>query len=325
MNLDVTTRRWAGQEIEHRAPSASFLDAIAELIEGDERLVVLYADGASRLGFSNLAAETPDRILAGGSAEQNLVGMAVGLAALGKIPVVVTGAVSASLTAARLLLLEAAHGDLHIVIAGFPSGLVDGEGAVAHGLVDLATFGAMPRFRVVAPTDAEETAKALITLVDEPGPGYLRLTDEPRPVINGPDSPFDLGRAVVLRDGQELTLVACGTTVYEALVAADLLEEQGTSARVVAVHSIEPFDTATIEAAARETGALVVIEEHGPQGGLGARVAALTGSIFPVPVEHLHTGAAFIGSGSIGAMRQMLGLEPARIVELAQRAAQRKT
>jgi transketolase len=325
MNLDVTTGRWAGREIEHRSPSASFLDAIAELIEGDERLVLLYADGASRLGFSNLAAETPDRVIAGGGAEQNLVGMAAGMAALGRIPIVVTGAVAASLSQARLLLLEAAQGGLHVVIVGYPSGLVAHEGSTAHGLVDLATFGAMPGFRVIAPTDAEETAKALITLVDEPGPGYLRLTDEPRPVINGPDSPFDLGRAVVLRDGQQVTLIACGTTVYEALVAADLLEEQGVGARVVAVHSIEPFDTATIEAAARETGALVVIEEHGPLGGLGSRVAAVAGSIYPVPVEHLHSGTALIGSGSIGAMRQALGLDPARIVEVAQRATQRKT
>ena len=126
---------------------------------------------------------------------------------------------------------------------------------------------------MLVPADAEECAKTLITLVDEPGPGYLRLPDEPRPVITGPDSPFDFGHVATMRYGQQLTILACGTMVYEALVAADLLEDQGIDARVLDVHTIQPLDAEGIAAAARETGALVVVEEHGPWGGLGARVA----------------------------------------------------
>jgi transketolase len=254
-----------------------------------------------------------------------MVGMAAGMAAVGKVPLVLMSGVAASLAASRALLMSVAHSSQHVVVAGMPGGLSAGHaGSTAQALGDLAVFGTLPGFRVLVPTDAEETAKALITLVDEPGPGYMRLSGEERPVITGPDSLFDMGRASLLREGDQLTIVACGALVYEALVAADLLEDQGIAARVLAVHTLDPIDGETIGQVAMETGALVVAEEHTALGGLGSRIAAVVAGSRPVPIEHLHAGAGFVGANGPEALRESLGLTAAAIVEAAGRALARK-
>ncbi len=323
MNVEVK-RRWAGEEVDLRPPAASFVEALSELMDGDDRVLALASDEAYRIGLSELEGEFADRVLNGGAAEQNMVGMAAGMAAMGKIPVMIMSGLSATALAGRSMLLSVAHSGLHIVVAGFPGGLAGCLGAAGHALNDLSVFGALPGCRIMVPADAEECAKALITIVDEPGLGYLRLPDEPRPVITGPDSPFDFGRASTLRDGQQLTILATGAMVYESLVAADLLEDQGIDARVLDVHTLQPVDAEAITLAAQETGALVVAEEHAPCGGLGARVAQVAGGSNPVPIEHVHAGGEFAPAGTLPELRLALGLNAAAVVEAAQRVVQRK-
>ena len=322
MSVDVK-KRWAGESVERRAPVAAFVDALSELMEGDDRVVTLIGDQSARVGLGELGEQYSDRFFHGGSAQQNLIGMAAGLASMGKVAVVVTAASSIA-GAAPLLNIVVAQTGLHVVLAALPSGLAGCEGDAGHTLIDLGVLGAVPGLRVLAPTDAEETAKALITLVDEPGPGYLRLSSEPLPQITGPDTPFDLGHPLELREGGALTLCASGPLVYEALVAADLLEDQGIEVRVLAVHSFNPFEPAAYVKAAEETGALLVVEEHAAHGGIGAAVARVTSSNHPVAIGHLHTGHAFCGAATAQTLRKSLGLDAESIASAAQNLLARK-
>ncbi len=316
-------RRWVSEAVERRAPTTAFVEALSELMDGDERVICVTADLARSAGVEALDEAYPGRVFNVGGSTTSAVGLAAGLAAQGMVPVVIIHGKAAP-RAADLLRTMVAHDGLHVVIAGHHGGLAGTAGAAGHVLHDIATLTALPSFRVLIPTDAEETAKALITLVDNPGPGYVRLSTEPLPVVTGPDSPFDLGAPSVLREGSDVGLVASGALVFEALCAADLLEDAGQSARVLAIHTLSPFEPALLEALARELGALVVAEEHAPAGGLGA-VCAQALAQESVAFEHLHAGSKPVGAASNPTLRSALGLDREAIVAAAGRAVARKS
>jgi len=318
MSAEAATR-------ERKAMRDAFGEAIVELGAADPRIVVLTADLSEAIRVHHFAARFPDRFFQMGVAEQDMIGTAAGLALAGFVPFATTFAVFATSRANEQVRLAVAYNRANVKIASSHGGLCVGEdGATHQALEDLATMRALPGMTVVAPADAREAAKATRAAASHVGPVYLRLGRTATPIVTGPDTPFRLGQAYVMRPGDDLTLVAAGTMVPVALDAADLLSRSGVSARVVNQHTIKPLDAALLEAAARETGGIVTVEEHSVIGGLGGAVCEAVADRWPVPVERVGVQDTFGESGKPDELWQKYGLTPERIAEAARRVLARK-
>jgi transketolase len=221
------------------------------------------------------ARRFPDQYVDLGIAEANMMTVAAALAAAGKIPFANTMASFACLRAGEQVKIDIAYNNLPVHILASHAGLSGGHfGATHQSLEDLAVMRAMPNMTVVVPSDAAMAAQAVAAVVDLPGPSYLRLGRRPTPLLYPPGSVFALGRAALLRDGGDVTLVACGPhPVLAALGAHDLLAGRGIAARVLDMATLKPFDTAAVVDAATGTAGLVTVEEHSIVGGLGGAVA----------------------------------------------------
>jgi len=221
-----------------------------------------------------------------GPAEQNIMGVAAGLAASGKMPFVSTFAVFGTGRPFDQLRVLIAQPHLNVKIVCTHAGILTGEdGMSAHGIEDLALACSLPGFTVVCPADTVETAQAVGAAAATEGPFYIRLSRASTPVIHSENYQFTLGRSEIVQDGRDLTIIAAGVMVSVSLDAAALLAESGISARVVNMHTLKPVDEQTIIAAARDTGAIVTAEEHYINGGLGSIVAQVVGRHCPVPME----------------------------------------
>ncbi len=230
--------------------------------------------------------EIPDRFFDFGPAEQNMMGVAAGMAAAGKIPFVSTFSVFGTCRPFDQIRVSIAQAHLNVKIVCTHAGLLTGEdGMSAQGIEDLALMCSLPGFTVVAPSDGPETAEAIRAAAETPGPFYVRLYRPATPVIHTEGCDFRLGKAEVLRQGRDVTIFSMGVAVSTALQAAEELASQGTSCRVVNVHTLKPVDEAAILEAARETGAVVTVEEHYIHGGLGSIVAQALGKGHPAPLE----------------------------------------
>jgi len=318
MSADAVTR-------ERKAMRDAFGETLIELGEADPRIVVLTADLAEAIRVHTFAARFPDRFFQMGVAEQDMIGTAAGLALAGFVPFATTFAVFATSRANEQVRLAVAYNRANVKIACTHGGLSVGEdGATHQALEDLATMRALPGMTVVAPADAREAAKATRAAASHMGPVYLRLGRTATPIVTDPDTPFRLGRAYVLRPGDDVTVVAAGTMVSLAMDAADLLGRSGVSARVINQHTIKPVDAALLEAAARETGGLVTVEEHSIIGGLGGAVCEAVAERWPVPVERVGVQDTFGESGKPDELWQKYGLTPERIADAARRVLARK-
>ena len=221
-----------------------------------------------------------------GPAEQNIMGVAAGLAASGKLPFVSTFAVFGTGRPFDQLRVLIAQPHLNVKVVCTHAGILTGEdGMSAHGIEDLALACALPGFTVVSPADSIETGQAVRAAAAIDGPFYIRLSRAATPVIHREDYRFTLGRSEVVRDGRDLTIIATGVMVSVSLDAAVLLAGAGISARVVNMHTLKPVDAETIIAAAQDTGAIVTAEEHYINGGLASIVAQVLGQHHPAPLE----------------------------------------
>jgi len=249
-------------------------------------IVVLGGD-LNKSTFTHLFAEEfPDRFFDFGPAEQNIMSVAAGLASSGKIPFVSTFAVFAVCRPFDQLRISISQPNLNVKIVSTHAGISTGEdGMSAHGIEDLSLACSLPNFNVVAPADAVETVKVIETAVRTPGPFYIRLYRPATPVVHANGCDFSLGRAEIMRQGQDVTIFALGTMVAHALQAAEVLSQEGTQCRVVNLHSLRPLDDEAIVSAARETGAVVTAEEHYVHGGVGSVVAQVLGRRHPTPLE----------------------------------------
>ena len=271
-------------------PTAStreiFGKTLVELGKEDPNLVVLGGD-LNKSTFAHLfAGQFPDRFFDFGPAEQNIMGVAAGLASSGKTVIVTTFAVFGTCRPFDQIRVSIAQAGLNVKIVGTHSGLRTGEdGMSAQGIEDLALMCALPGFTVVAPSDSVETAGAIRIAIKTPGPFYIRLYRPATPVVHDDNCEFKLGEAEVMRVGRDATIVATGVMVSSALLAADSLAQGGVSCSVINMHTLKPTDEATILRAAEETGALVTVEEHYFHGGLGSIVAQTLGKGRPVPLE----------------------------------------
>lgn len=302
-----------------------FGHGLVELGERDPNVVVLVGDLSGSTNVSFFAEKFPDRFVQVGIAEQNMVCVAAGLAAVGKIPFLATYGAFASCRAADQIRVTVAYTDLPVKIGGAHGGISVGpDGATHQAMEEIAIIRSIPNMRMIVPCDYWETKKATIAIAGDPHPYYLRFGRESVPVVTTPDTPFVIGKANVLRPGNDLAILACGVMVYEALVAAEELAARGVQARVVNLHTLKPLDEEAIAAAARECGAIVTAEEHQIHGGLGGAVAEVVVRRHPVPMEFVAVHDRFGRSGKPEELMAAFGIKAPDVVRAADRVLARK-
>ena len=302
----------------------AFGKALTALADQYPALVVLDADVAGGTGTHHFRRAHPSRFIQFGIAEQNMVAAAAGMALAGKLPVASTFAIFA-LRAVEQVRQSIAYPHLNVKLAASHPGLDAGpDGASAQALEDLAAFRAIPGMTVVSPADAVEMTKAVPAILDYNGPVYLRTGRSPARRIFDESYVFELGRGRIVRDGSDVTIVACGVEVARSLDAADLLARDGITARVVNMSTIKPIDTALLLTCARETGAFVTAEDHNVVGGLGGAVAEALARTLPSPIEFIGVQDVFGESGEPDELAAKYGLAGPSIAEAARRAITRK-
>lgn len=288
-------------------------------------VVVLVGDLSGSTNVSFFAEKFPDRFIQVGVAEQNMMCIAAGLASVGKIPFLATYGAFASCRSLDQIRVTVAYTDLPVKIGGAHGGISVGpDGATHQAMEEIAIIRSIPNMKMIVPCDYWETRKATVAAADDPHPNYIRFGREPVPVVTGPDTPFTIGTANVMREGDDLAILACGVMVYEALVAAAELATRGISARVLNVHTLKPLDVEAIARAARECGALVTAEEHQIHGGLGGAVAEAVVQSHPVPVELVAVHDRFGRSGKQEELMAAFGIKAPDVLRAAERALARK-
>ncbi len=263
------------------------------------QVVVLSADLTDSMRLQAFKEKFPDRFIAMGVAEENMMGVAAGLALRGKIPVTGSFAVFSPGNSLGPLRASVCYSNLQVIIAGGHTGFsASQDGATHQALEDLAIMRTLPNMTVISPADEEESRKAILALIKNPGPGYIRVGKHQSLNLTNPRTPFKIGQALTFREGRDLTIVAIGSMVAQAIDAADVLGTRGIAARVINMHTIKPIDQAAIIKAAQETGGIVTAEEHQKYGGLGAAVAEVVTQNFPVPLEFVAAQDTFGESGT---------------------------
>jgi transketolase len=298
---------------------------LVELGRENPNIVVLDADVSPSTMTNFFAREFPDRFFNCGLEEQNMVSIAAGLAASGKIVFATTFVVFIVCRCFDQLRLCISQPNLNVKIVATHGGITVGEdGSSHHAIEDLALCCALPSFTVVVPADAIEAAEAIKVAASDHGPFYIRLSRPKTPIVYPEDYHFTLGKAVTMRQGKDVTVIAVGIMVAKALEAADILARQGIDCRVINMHTVKPLDEAAIFKAASETGAIVVAEEHLAQGGLGSRVAQTVAIKKLVPMEFVNLGDRYALSGKAEELLQRYGLTARDIEESVKSAVKRK-
>ena len=307
-----------------RATREAYGDALLELGTQNRDIVAIDADLAKSTFSWTFGKQFPERFFNIGIQEANMVGVAAGLASSGKIPFISSFAAFVLCKGFDQLRMGAAYPRLNVKVAGSHGGISIGEDGVSQQSVeDVALACALPHFVVCIPSDEHAMRAAVHAAARHDGPVYLRLGRPKAPVIHDPDVAFRFGEAIRVREGDRLTIVANGLLVGQALLAADALSDRGIEARVLDMHTIKPLDHAALEAAARDTGALVVAEEHLHYGGLGSAVALSLAQRTPAPVEVVNLGDRYAESGKPDDLLRKYGLTSAAIVDAAERVIAR--
>ncbi|ETT62063.1 transketolase C-terminal domain-containing protein [Paenibacillus sp. FSL H8-0457] len=262
-------------------------DTLLELAQEDGSIMVLASDSRGSAAMAPFASAYPDQFVEVGIAEQNIVGISAGLAHSGKKPFVTSPACFLSMRSIEQIKVDVAYSATNVKLVGISGGVSYGAlGMSHHSVQDLAVMRAIPGIAVLLPADRHETKKMTEALVAYEGGAYIRIGRNPvEDVYESDDYEFQIGKAVTLRDGKDITLIAAGETVKVAVDAAAALAEAGISARVINMHTIKPLDEEAILKAALETGRIITIEEHSIHGGLGAAVAEVVVQHHPVPMR----------------------------------------
>ncbi len=288
-------------------------------------VIVMDADVAKSTRTEWFLKEFPERFIDMGISEQDMLGTAAGLALTGKIPFVSTYGVFLAGRAWDQIRTTVCYANLNVKLGGAHGGISVGpDGATHQSLEEIALMRVLPNMHLIAPCDAIETKKATIAAASIPGPVYLRFAREATPIMTTEDDEWIFGQANTMRPGNDVTIIACGPILAEALVAAEQLQQAGISARVLNMHTIKPLDEDAILLAARETGAIVTAEEHQVNAGLGGAVAEVLVKNLPVPVEMVGTQDTFGESGTADELLEAYGLSSQSIVAAAKRAIARK-
>ncbi len=277
----------------------AFASALESIATDDPRACVVVNDSVGSSKVGGFAARFPDRLVNVGIAEQNMVGVAAGLANAGRLPFVCAASCFLTGRALEQIKADVAYSDANVKLCGMSPGVAYGElGPTHHSIEDLAWTRAIANLIVVVPADPLETEQAVRFAAAHRGPVFLRISRMGVPAVHGRDYRFTVGRAALLRAGADLTLIACGTAVSRALAAAELLAADGIDARVLNMATVRPIDRDAIVAAARETRGIVTVEEHTIYGGLGSAVAEVVVTTHPAPMRMVGVPGTFAPTGS---------------------------
>jgi transketolase len=300
----------------------AFAAELLALARADERVVAVCNDSVGSSHLVGFRTEFPDRVVNVGIAEQNMVGVAAGLANGGLVPFVCAAAPFLTGRALEQVKVDVAYGRLPVVLCGMSPGLAYGElGPTHHSIEDLSWLRAVANLPVVVPADPAQTRAAVRWAAANPGPAYLRIGRFRVPAVTPPGAPFEPGRAVQLTHGDDVTLVATGSMVSRALEAADRLRPEGIAVRVLNMPFVAPLDEAAVLAAARTTRGIVTAEEATVSGGLGAAVASLVVQRHPVPMRILGVPGVFAPTGGTEFLLEHFGLTAGGIASAARELA----
>ena len=295
-----------------------FGQGLVEIARLNNKIVVLSADLTDSTRAAWFKKEFPERFFGMGVAEQDMIGTAAGFALMGKIPFACTFGVFASGRAWDQIRISVAYMNLNVKIIGTHGGISVGpDGATHQALEEIALMRILPNMTVVVPCDAGEAKKATMESVKINGPVYMRLGRNPAPVITKDGDPFIIGKAKVLREGRDLSIIACGQMVSEALEACGILEKEGIRARLINLHTPKPMDRDTVIRAALDTGAIVTVEEHTVLAGLGSAVAEVVSQNHPVPMRMIGIQDRFGVSGEPDELFEYFGLTAKDIAKAA--------
>lgn len=305
-------------EIITKATRESFGEALCEMAETNPDIIVLDADLAAATKTSIFANKYPERFFDCGIAEANMVGVAAGLAACGKIPVAASFAMFATGRAFEQIRNSVAYPNLNVKIAGSHAGISTGEDGATHQcLEDIGIMRTIPGMVVLNPADHWEMKAATKAALEYHGPVYIRLGRLAVDSFNDPETyEFEWGKGITLRDGADITVIATGLCVLESLKAVDELIAEGKSVRLINIHTIKPIDREIIIKAAQETGRIITVEEHNVIGGLGDAVCEVTSAECPVPVRRIGVNDTFGYSGPAKELLDIFGLTAPNIKKI---------
>ena len=308
-----------------KATREAYGETLKELGAQIPEIVVLDADLSASTKTAVFAKAFPDRFFDTGIAEGNMMSVAAGLAASGKIPFASTFAVFGAGRAYEQIRNSICYPNLNVKVAVTHAGLTVGEDGATHQMLeDIALMRALPNMTVVVPADAAETAQVIRWAASYQGPVYIRMGRAKVEDVISPDAEFVPGKSTTLADGSDVTIMACGIMTQQALQAAKMLAEEGISARVINMSSIKPIDEAAIVKAAKETGAIVTCEEHTVMGGFGSAVAEVVVRQCPVPMAMVGTEDVFGQSGKASEVLKVYGLTPEHIALEAKKLVEAK-
>ncbi len=308
-----------------KATRDGFGDALYELGQQHPDVVALSADLSGSLKMQKFIKEFPDRFFQVGVAEANMMGIAAGLATSGKIPFTTTFANFSTGRVYDQIRQSIAYSHKNVKICASHAGLTLGEDGATHQILeDLGMIKMLPGFVVINPCDYNQTKAAMHAIVKYHGPVYLRFGRPSWPIFMPEDEPFEIGKAIVMQPGTDVTVIATGHMVWYALQAVQQLETQGISAELINIHTIKPLDEEAIVTSVQKTGCVVTAEEHQRNGGLGESVAGVLGRQFPAFVEMVAVNDSFGESGNPTELLDKYGLGVADIVKAIQTVLQRK-
>jgi len=303
-------------EVEKAKTRDGFGEALVKLGEVNERIVVLSADLTHSVRAMWFQQKFPERFFQCGIAEANMTGIAAGLAQMGKIPFMSTFGVFATGRNWDQVRMSVAYPNMNVKICASHTGVfsVGADGASHQSTEDITLMRVLPNMTIIVPCDKIETYKATFAAAEINGPVYLRFGRESMPMITTEKTPFKVGKAGIFRDGSDVSIIACGPLVYEAMVASKKLEKEGIDVRVINNHTVKPIDKETIVKAAKETGAIVTAEEHQVLGGMGSAVAEALSKENPVPIKMIGIQDRFGESGNPKDLQKALGLTSDNII-----------
>lgn len=323
------------KDVEQVPTRNGFGDGFVMAAENNLNVVGLCADLTESTRMLAFAQKFPERFIQVGVAEQNMASVAVGLAVEGKIPFIASYAVFSPGRNWDQIRVNVCYNKANVKIAGAHAGISVGpDGATHQALEDIAITRVLPGMTVLVPCDVYEAEKATIAVAKHKRPVYIRFTREKTPIITKENAPFAIGRAYVHREGKDVTIIACGPLLYEALMAAEILGGRSSvrqrtvlpiSVEVINCPTIKPLDRKTILASAKKTGAVVTVEEHQVTGGLGGAICELLAEEYPVPVVRVGMSDSFGESGNPDELLRKYGMKAKDIVIAVQKVMKKKS
>lgn len=318
-------KKYVAKEKEKKDTRSGFGAGLSELGKSNPNVVALCADLTGSLKMDAFQKEHPDRFFQVGIAEANMIGLAAGMTIGGKIPFTGTFANFSTGRVYDQIRQSVAYSDKNVKICASHAGLTLGEDGATHQILeDIGLMKMLPGMTVINPCDYNQTKAATIAIADHHGPVYLRFGRPAVPIFIPADQKFEIGKALKLEGGTDVTIFATGHLVWKALEAYDILKEKGISAEIINIHTIKPLDAEAVLTSVRKTKCAVSAEEHNRWGGLGESIASVLAGNFPAPLEMVAVNDTFGESGTPDELMKKYGLDTVDIVNAAMKVISRK-